>query len=87
MDRSLESHSWKRGFAAGFLVLAVSVGGQMATSERVRTGASCPIASRAADDLSERVMARISENIPRHAVAHRVALALIDAVLHGSNCS
>jgi hypothetical protein len=86
MDRSLESRSWKRGFAAGFLVLAVSVGGQMTTSSEVESGASCPLAKRS-PDLSERVMARISEQFQGNAVAHRVALALLDAVLHASNCS
>lgn len=87
MDRSLDSRTWLRGFAAGFLVLALSVGGHMATSRGVEAR-SCPLASARSSDLSQRVLARISERVSRAYVAHRVALALLDAVLHGSSgCS
>ena len=84
MDRSLDSRSWQRGFALGFLALALSVGGHLATAERVETGASCPLASRT--DWSDRLIERMSERIRPHAVAQRVALALLGRVLHGS-CS
>ena len=84
MDRSLDSRSWQRGFAVGFLALALSVGGHLATARAVESGASCPLDRQPA--WSHRLFERISERIESHAMARRVALALLERVLHGS-CS
>jgi hypothetical protein len=84
MDRSLEARHWRRGFAAGVAALALSVGGQMATSGALREGSACPIAAQQglAGQLFDEFVPRV--RIPT--VAHRVALALLRAMLHDS-CS
>lgn len=78
-----EAQSWRRGFAAGFVALALSVGGQVATRESdVRAGRSCPLSQdRGADGFAERVPARADAQ----GLAQRVALAVLGAVLH--SCS
>ena len=76
-----EGQSWRRGFAAGFVALVLSVGGQLATRESdVRAGGSCPLSrSRVAGRFTDRVSARAETQ----GLAQRVALAVIGAVLHG----
>jgi hypothetical protein len=81
-----ESTSWRRGFTAGFAVLALSVGGQIATRESdVRTGAStrsCPLSrSHVSAPWTERVEPRAEAA----GLAQRVARAVVGAVLH--SCS
>jgi len=76
-----ESSSWRRGFAAGFLALALSVGGHLATSgSAVSAGSVCPLSrGRLADRLSDRV----TPQAEARGIAQRVARAVIGAVLHG----
>jgi hypothetical protein len=82
MDQSLEARGWRRGFAAGFLALALSVGGQMASGNE---SASC--ASAAQPGLAEQVIAQLKPSVRIHGgMAQRVALAVLGAVLH-SACS
>jgi hypothetical protein len=84
MDRSLESRTWRRGFAAGFAALAVSVAGQMATSVPTQSNSSCPYAAQ--PGLAERVIDHLAPRARTYGVAQRVALALLGAMLHGA-CS
>ena len=74
-----EATSWRRGFAAGFAALALSVGGHLATADReVSVAASCPLArARLADRLSERV----TPHIEARELAQRVARLVLGAVL------
>jgi hypothetical protein len=78
-----DSSSWRRGFAAGFMALALSVGGQIATSgSEVSAGESCPLMrSRMADRLADRVTAHVEVS----AIAQRVARAVIGAFFN--SCS
>jgi hypothetical protein len=73
-----ESQAWRRGFAAGFVALALAVGGQVATREAdVRAGRSCSLSR---SRLSQRSPAPRAEN---SGLAQRVALAVLGAVLNG----
>jgi len=76
-----ESTSWRRGFAAGLLAFALSIGGQVATSEPavVEAGASCPLARAR---MSHRIAERLSPRFEERGLAQRVALAVLGAVLH-----
>ena len=78
-----DSSTWRRGFAAGFMALALSVGGQIATSgSEVSAGESCPLMrSRMADRLADRVTAHVDAS----AIAQRVARAVIGAFFN--SCS
>ena len=78
-----DSSTWRRGFAAGFMALALSVGGQIATSgSEVSAGESCPLMrSRLADRLADRVTAHVDAS----AIAQRVARAVIGAIYN--SCS
>jgi hypothetical protein len=75
-----ESQSWRRAFAAGFMALALSVGGHLATSgSAVPAGGSCPLSrSRFAD----RVLDRATPRVEPRGIAHRVALALLGAMFN-----
>ena len=76
-----ESQSWRRGFAAGFVALALSVGGQLATRAVDRSPeGSCPLARGAAFEHFPR---RSAARVEAQTLAQRVALAVIGAVLHG----
>ncbi len=68
----------------GFLVLALSVGGQLLVSHADATPRWCPIASE--PGLAERVIQHLKPTVRAHGVAQRVALAVLGAVLH-SRCS
>src|SRR5439155_1121168 len=74
-----EATSWRRGFAAGFAALALSVAGHVATAERaVSAGSSCSLSrSRLADRLADRV----TPNIEARCLAQRVARLVLGAVL------
>jgi hypothetical protein len=74
-----ESRSWRRGFAAGFAALALSVGGQLATRASECTAVrACPVSqNRLADRLAE----RFTPNIDAHGIAQRVARAVLGVVL------
>ena len=78
-----ESRSWRRGFAAGFVALALSVGGHLATSgPGAPAEESCPLSrSRLADRLRQRV----TPHVEARGIAQRVARAVLGAVLH--SCS
>ena len=83
MDRSIEANMWRRGFAAGLLALALSVGGQLASA---RGEPSCPLQAQSSG-LAERLVQRLKPAVRSHGgVAQRVALAVLGAVLH-SSCS
>ena len=72
-----ESQSWRRGFAAGFAVLVLSVGGHLATDAAAPESCSLSrtmLADRLAEQFTPRVEAR--------GIAHRVARAVLDAMLH-----
>lgn len=76
-----ESQSWRRGFAAGFMALALSVGGQVATREsQTEPVPSCPLSrNRLAGRLADRLIPHAEER----SLAQRVALAVLGAVLNG----
>jgi hypothetical protein len=75
-----ESTSWRRGFAAGFLALALSIGGQVATREaEVVVGRSCPLARI---HVPHRTAERLPPRMESRGLAQRVALAVLEAVLH-----
>ena len=75
-----ESRSWRRGFAAGFLALALSVGGHVATGVPASdTGVSCPL-TRA---RLARFRTRAAAEAETQGLAQRVARAVLGAVLHG----
>jgi hypothetical protein len=76
-----EAQSWRRGFAAGFVALALSVGGQVATRESdVRAGGSCPLSR---NRIAERFADRVAPRAEAADLAQRVARAVVSAVLHG----
>jgi hypothetical protein len=77
-----ETRSWRRGFAAGFAALALSVGGQLATGadDALDPAESCPLSrNRLADRMSDRFAPRMNAQ----GIAQRVAHAVVGAVLHG----
>jgi hypothetical protein len=74
-----EATSWRRGFAAGFAALAVSVGGHLATSgHSVSAGVSCPLAR---SRLTDRVADRVTPHMEAGELAQRVARLVLGAVL------
>jgi hypothetical protein len=73
-----ESQSWRRGFAAGFAALALSVAGHLATAE-APAFESCSL-SRSM--LVDRLADRFTPNVEVRGIAHRVARALLGAMLH-----
>ena len=83
MDRKLD-RSWRVAFIAGVAALALSVGGQVATSVPSADVASCPLAAR--PSVAQRLYDHFAPQVRAHSVAHRVALALLGAMLHDS-CS
>ncbi|HUJ25031.1 MAG TPA: hypothetical protein VLW85_03365 [Myxococcales bacterium] len=83
MDRSLEARQWRRGFAAGVAALALSVGGQVASSA-ASPRESCPISARSG--IAQRLYDHFAPQVRTNSVAHRVALALLGAMLHDT-CS
>lgn len=83
MDRSLEARQWRRGFAAGVAALALSVGGQAAFSAGAPHPA-CPISAQ--PTVAQRLYDHFAPRVRTHSVAHRVALALLGAMLRES-CS
>jgi heme A synthase len=75
-----ESMSWRRGFAAGFVALALSIGGQVATREAgMEAGTSCSLARMHAP---HRYAERLPPRVESRGLAQRVALAVLGAVLH-----
>ena len=77
-----QSSSWRRGFAAGFLALALSVGGHLATADNeVQAGTTCPLSrNRLVDRLADRVAP-----LETRGIAQRVARAVLGAVFN--SCS
>ena len=72
-----ESRSWRRGFAAGFAALVLSVGGHLATGTPAPE--SCSLSrSMLADRLAERFTPRVEAR----GIAQRVARAVLGAMLH-----
>ena len=72
-----ETRSWRRGFAAGFAALALSVGGQLATS-----GGEAPVScSVARTRLADRLADRFGAHVESRSIAQRVARALLGVVL------
>lgn len=85
MDRSVETKGWRHGFAAGFLVLALSVGGQVVSSRLSAGPSACPLAAR--QSVAEQVIEHLKPSVRSHgSVAQRVAWAVLGAMLH-SDCS
>ena len=85
MDRTVEAKMWRRGFAAGFLALALSAAGQAATGVEAADVPACPI--RLQFGVAERLVQKWKPAARSHGgVAQRVALAVLGAVLH-SGCS
>src|SRR4051812_39770359 len=85
MDQRLEAKGWRRGFASGFLVLALAVAGQVGASRSQASHPQCPLAAPE-KSLAEQVIERIKPSVRSHGVAQRVALAVLGAMLHGSSC-
>ncbi len=76
-----ESSSWRRGFAAGFLALALSVGGHLATADNeVRAGTTCPLSR---GRLADRMVDRVTSHVEARGIAQRVARAVLGAVFNG----
>jgi hypothetical protein len=73
-----ESTSWRRGFTAGFLALALSVGGHLATGG-TRIGSTCSISRMR---LTNRLAERVAPDVDMPGIAQRVARAVLGAVLH-----
>ena len=73
-----ESMPWRRGFAAGFLALALSVGGHLATCGPT-AGTPCSLSRMR---LTNRIADRVAPEVDVPAIAQRVARALLGAVLH-----
>jgi hypothetical protein len=75
-----DSSSWRRGFAAGFLALALSVGGHLATSGGdVAAESGCPLSrGRLADRLAD----RMTPHVEARGIAQRVARAVLGVVLN-----
>jgi len=73
-----ESTSWRRGFAAGFLALALSVGGHLATGGAT-AGMTCPISRMR---LTNRIAGRVAPDVDVPGIAQRVARAVLGAVFH-----
>ena len=84
MDRTHEANTWRRGFAAGIAALALSIGGQIATAPGAHE-ASCPLTAPQ-PSIAQQLYDRYAPRMHPHTVAHRVALALLGAMLHES-CS
>ncbi len=82
MERPVEARHWRNGFAAGVAALALSVGGQLATAPAA--GEACPLAPQ--PGIAARLFDEVAPRVHAQSVAHRVALALLGAMLHGS-CS
>jgi len=73
-----ESQSWRRAFTAGFMALALSVGGHLATSGPVAPAAgSCPLSR---SRLADRVLDRVTPRIEPRSIAQRVARAVLGAM-------
>lgn len=81
MDGSIEAKSWRRGFAAGFLALGLSVSGQMSSSG---DSAGCPLQSR--PGVVEQLIEHLKPAVRSHGLAQRVALAVLGAMFR-STCS
>ena len=84
MDRTVESKSWRRGFAAGFLALGLSLTGQVAVSRLAADESSCSVSAQ--PGIAEQVIERLKPALRSHGFAQRVALAVLGAMLRGS-CS
>lgn len=74
-----ESRSWRRGFAAGFAALALSMGGQVITAEADAPAASACSVQRSR--LADRLAHRLTPNLDARGIAQRVARAVLGVVL------
>ena len=75
-----ESQSWRRAFASGFMALALSVGGHLATGgSAATTGGSCPLSR---SRLADRVLDRVTPHAEPRGIAQRVARAVLGAVFN-----
>ena len=72
------STSWRRGFAAGFAALAVSVAGHFATGA-VSDGETC---SYSRGLLAERLADRVMPDIQARGIVQRVARAVLGVVFN-----
>jgi hypothetical protein len=75
-----ESQAWRRGFAAGFVALVLSIGGQVATRESDVQAGPCPLSR---SRISQRFTHRAAPHAETAGLAQRVALAVLGAVLNG----
>ena len=85
MDQNLEAKAWRRGFASGFLALALSVAAQIGVGRSEASHSSCPLAA-SEKGLAEQVIVHLKPTVRSHGMAQRVALAVLGAMLHGSSC-
>jgi hypothetical protein len=75
-----ESQSWRRAFASGFMALALSVGGHLATSgSAAPAGGSCPLSR---SRLADRVLDRVNPQVEPRGIAQRVARAVLGAMFN-----
>jgi hypothetical protein len=75
-----ESQSWRRAFAAGFMALALSIGGHLATgASAAPAGGSCPLSR---GRLADRVLDRVTPHAEPRGIAQRVARAVLGAVFN-----
>lgn len=85
MDRSIERRAFRRGFAAGFLTLALAAGGQLAFSATSGAAQACLVSAR--PSVAESLVEHLRPTVREHGgVAQRVAFAVLEAVLH-KRCS
>lgn len=85
MDRSIERRAFRRGFVAGFLALALASAGQVALSRSSGAAGACP--ASAGPGIAERLIEHLRPTVREHGgVAQRVALAVLEAMLH-KTCS
>ena len=75
-----ESQSWRRAFASGFMALALSVGGHLATGgSAAPAGGSCPLSR---SRLADRVLDGVTSHAEPRGIAQRVARAVLGAVFN-----
>ncbi|MGZ6142434.1 MAG: hypothetical protein ACXWLM_03795 [Myxococcales bacterium] len=78
MDHTLESRSWRRGFAGGFAALLFALAGQAAVS-RLSTPEVCPRSQQEAP-VAEKLIEKLAPRENR-GLTQRVALAVLGAML------
>ena len=78
MDRTLETRSWRRGFAGGFAALLLALAGQAAVARFPDAPAACPLAN--GPPLAQVLIEKLSPPESR-GLTQRVALAVLGTLL------